>query len=96
MLQFILLRMLRIILKLWPAFLPIFVYLFWVFLVEKLLLQKIFLKKSEIKGEKLVGESSTEKRNPKIFSLKNHRFVLVVYASLILAILTLVRLGISG
>lgn len=81
--------MLKLLLKLWPSLIPIAVYIFWVFVVEKIL-QKIFKKKNVIEGEKIVGEKTTEIKKVGIFSLKNHCFVVILYMSLILAILTLI------
>ena len=88
--------MFKLLLKLWPALLPIVIYLFWVFVIEKLILQKIFCKKTDIEGEKLVGEGSTEIKKIKIFSLHNQRFVAVLYSSLVVAIVMLINLGLSS
>jgi len=86
--------MLRIILKLWPALLPVAIYCFWILVVRRFLLQKILRKKNEIKGEKLVGESSTSQEKPMAFSLQNRGFVAILYFSFVLAILLLIRLGV--
>jgi hypothetical protein len=86
--------MLRIILKLWPALLPVVIYCLWILVIKKLLLQKILRKKDEINGEKIVGEASTEQKKPKAFSLQNRSFVAILYFSLVLAILLLIRLGV--
>ena len=88
--------MFKLLLKLWPALLPILIYFFWVFVIEKLILQKIFCKKTNIEGEKLVGEGSTEIKKIKVFSLQNQSFVAVLYSSLILAIILLINLGLSS
>jgi hypothetical protein len=85
--------MLRIILKLWPALLPFVIYLLWILVIERFLIKKILRKKTDIDGEKVVGESSTDQKK-KPFSLQNRFFVGVLYASIILAILMLIRLGI--
>lgn len=85
--------MLRLLLKLWPALLPIVIYFLWVFVIEKFFLQKILRKKNDIEGEKLVGEGSTEIKKPPVFSLQNQQFVLVLYVSLIVAIGLLIDLG---
>ena len=87
--------MFKLLLKLWPALLPIVIYLFWVFVIEKLILQKIFCKKTDIEGEKLVGEGSTEIKKVKVFSLQSQRFVAVLYSSLVVAIALLINLGLS-
>ena len=88
--------MLKILLKLWPALLPIVIYLLWVFVIEKFFLQKFFCKKTDIEGEKLVGEGSTEIKKMKIFSLQNQHFIAVLYSSLIVAIALLINLGFSS
>jgi hypothetical protein len=77
--------LLKIFLKIWPSLIPITVYIFWVFVVEK-----IFKKKDVIEGKKIVGEKSTEIKRPSIFSLENRCFVVILYMSLISAILTLI------
>jgi hypothetical protein len=85
---------LKLLLKIWPALMPIMVYLFWVFVVEKIS-AKIFKKKDVIEGEKVVGEKSTSSGKVGIFSLQNRCFVTILYMSLILAILSLVAMGIG-
>jgi hypothetical protein len=87
--------MLKLLLKIWPAFTPIIVYIFWVYIIEGVVLKK-FLKKEEIiEGEKIVGEKTTQKPAEKVgkFSLKNRCFVTIVYMSLVLAILILIAMA---
>lgn len=86
--------MFRIVLKLWPALLPLIIYFLWVLVIERFLFKKFWRKKTEINGEKIVGEGSTIEEKSKPFSLHNQRFVVILYVSLILAILLLVKLGI--
>ena len=81
--------MLKLLLKIWPSLIPITVYIFWVLVIEKIL-QKIFKKKNVIDGEKIVGEKTTEIKKVGIFSLKNRCFVVILYMSFLLAILTLI------
>lgn len=85
--------MLKFLLKIYPAFLPIFVYIFWIYVVEGLILKALLKKEKIIEGEKIVGQKATEEKNhpPKIakFSLQNRCFVIILYMSFILAILTL-------
>jgi hypothetical protein len=88
--------MFKLLLMLWPALLPIIIYFFWVFVIEKLFLQNFFCKKTDIEGEKLVGEGSTEIKKIKVFSLQNQRFIAVLYSSLIVAIVLLINLGLSS
>jgi hypothetical protein len=83
--------MLKLLLKIWPAFIPIIVYIFWVYVVEGVVWKK-FLKKEEIiEGEKIVGEKTTQKAGK--FSLKNRCFVTIVYMTLVLAILILIAMA---
>lgn len=82
--------MLKFILKIWPALLPITLYILWVLVIEKFLIKKILRRKEYIEAEKVVGEKTTEFKPKKAFSLENKNFVIVLYASFILAILTLI------
>jgi hypothetical protein len=77
--------MIKFFLKIWPALIPIATYIFWVLVVER-----IFKKKNVIEGEKIVGEKTTEIKKVGIFSLKNRCFVVILYMSFLLAILTLI------
>ncbi len=87
--------MLKLLLKIWPAFIPIIVYIFWVYVVEGVVLKK----EKIIEGEKIVGEKTTQKpaENPAEkagkFSLKNRCFVTIVYMTLVLAILILIAMA---
>ncbi len=83
--------LLKFLLKIWPALLPITLYIFWIYIVERLILKKLLKKKTIIEGKfEVVGEKSTDTEKITRFSLKNRNFVIIIYASLILAILTLV------
>lgn len=79
--------MLKFLLKIWPAFLPITIYILWVLVIENILIKKILRRKDYIEGEKIVGEKSTNKKH---FSLQNRNFVATLYVSFIVAIITLV------
>ena len=90
--------MLKFLLKIYPAFLPILIYLFWIYVIERLILQRLLRKEKTIKGEKvakekIVGEKVSEglQEAEKLgkFSLQNRHFIAVLYASFILAIATL-------
>ena len=91
--------MLKFLLKIWPAFLPILVYIFWIYVIDNVLIKRILRSKKTIDGEfKIVGEKATESSEKKehsaenygCFSLKNNCFVIILYLSLSLAILTLI------
>ena len=91
--------LLKFLLKIWPSFLPILVYIFWVYVIDGYLVPKLLKKKTDIEGEKveekLVGEKSTEVKTPGKFSLQNRCFVIILYMTLILAILTLIATAFS-
>lgn len=86
--------MLKFLLKIWPAFLPIIIYILWIVVVENFLIKKIIRRKDYIDGEKVVGEKAT-KQEKKHFSLKNRNFVITLYASFFVAIITLISLAFS-
>lgn len=91
--------LLKLFLKIWPAFLPILVYIFWTYIVDALIVQYFLRKKKIIEDQKIVGEGATyEKSEEKVgrFSLKNRCFVIILYMSLILAILTLIVTAVSN
>lgn len=87
--------MLRFILKLWPALLPLALYLIWVYLIDRVLIQKILRKKNEIDGEKVVGEGSTAKFKENPFSLKNQKFLFCIYSAMIIAIILMIKIGVE-
>lgn len=87
--------MLKLLLKIWPALTPLLVYVFWVFVIDRFLLGKILKKKTQFEAEKIVGEKSTEIKKPGLFSLHNQCFVIILYLSLALAILTLIATAFS-
>jgi len=91
--------MFKFLLKIWPAFLPILAYIFWIYIVERMILSRLLQRKKIIDGEfQTVGEKSTEsgakdenkKQKANKFSLQNRQFVIALYISFILAILTLI------
>ncbi len=84
--------MLRGIFKLWPALLPIILYLLWVFLGKKLY-RKIFKKKDFIDADfKVVDDESSAKP----FSLGNKAFIIVLYTTLLLIIFSLIFLAMTN
>jgi hypothetical protein len=87
--------MLKLLLKIWPAFIPIIVYIFWVYIFEGVVLKKILKKEKVIEGKKVVGEKTTQNSIKKIgkFSLKNRCFVTIIYMTLVLAILILIAMA---
>ena len=86
--------MLRFLLKIWPAFVPIAIYLLWVFFIKKYFIKKPSKKKIIDAEFEVVGESP--KSEKKIISLENKFFIMVIYSSLILAIITLILTAFSA
>ncbi len=84
----------RFLLKIWPAFLPIIIYILWIIVIENFLIKKIIRRKDYIDGEKIVGEKKTAEKKPH-FSLKNRNFVITLYASFFIAIITLLSMAFS-
>lgn len=80
--------MLKFILKVWPAFLPITIYLIWVFLIKR------SRKKDYIDAEYKVVNEKSEKISA--FSLRNSAFVLALFSTLILIILSLIFIVITS
>ena len=85
----------KLITKLWPSLTPILLYIFWTYVVEKILLKKLLKKSNVIEGEKVVGEKSTVKDSPSTFSLQNRRFIIVLYSSFIIGIVSLIFFALS-
>ncbi len=89
--------MLKFLLKIWPALIPIAIYLLWVFVFEKL------VRRISNKGNKIInaeysvvdkdGDKSKMVQKNQKFSIKNPRFVFILYISLILAIISLISLA---
>lgn len=94
--------LLRLLLRLWPALTPVLIYVLWVLLVERIIIPKILKKSADdkskiIDGEyKVVGEKASQQAREGDFSLKNNRFLIALYASLILAIGSMIFFAISS
>lgn len=83
---------LKILLKIWPALLPIILYLFWVYVIDRIILKKL-RKAKIIEGEfEEVGQNKVT--NP--FSIKNRHFILIIYLSLILLIISFLFLAVRA
>lgn len=81
--------------KLWPALTPILFYIFWTYIVEGIIFKRLFKKSKTIEGTKIVGEKSTIKTSPPTFSFKNRKFLISLYASVIIAIISLIFFALS-
>lgn len=99
----------KILLKIWPALIPILTYLFWVLVVEKIVTRISARQKNFVRGQyKIVGQKSSSKpdspgydegtQQEKIgkFSLKNKSFITLLYVSFLLVIFSLIYKAISG
>jgi len=89
--------LMKILLKIWPALTPILIYAIYQLFLKKLL-NKIYKSKNNFNQsnstkiidaeiEEVVGQKNTETKNStNIFSLRNKNFIIILYLSLILAI----------
>ncbi len=81
---------LKILLKIWPALVPLILYLFWIYVIDRIILKK--LKKSKIINAEFEEVRQNKIINP--FSLKNYRFIFTIYLSLILLIISFLFLAV--
>ncbi len=93
---------LKLLLKIWPALIPILLYIFWI--IIKRMIKNHFRKKSYIEGEfmevKNYEKDMTSHKSRVItndnkqiigdFSLRNPKFIIIVYLSLSLIIISLI------
>lgn len=87
--------LIKFLLKIWPAFIPLMIYVFWVLVIDRIVIAKLIKKKTDIEGEKVVGEKTTKIIQPGMFSLQNRCFVIILYMSLALTILSLISFAFS-
>jgi hypothetical protein len=91
--------LIKILLKIWPALLPIALYIIWRLVIKKIIF-KIKERSKIINGEKIIGEKSSEKNEinnsgnlKKIFNFNDRNFIITLYISLILMIASLIFLA---
>ena len=91
--------LIKILLKIWPALLPIALYILWQIVIKKIIF-KIKERSKIINGEKIIGEKSSEKNEinnsvnlKKIFNFSDRNFIITLYISLILMIACLIFLA---
>jgi hypothetical protein len=91
--------LIKILLKIWPALLPIALYIIWRLVIKKIIF-KIKERSKIINGEKIIGEKSSEKNEinnsgnlKKIFNFSDKNFIITLYISLILMIACLIFLA---
>lgn len=99
--------MIRFLLKIWIAFVPIILYLFWIVIIQKVLNLLDSRKDKKIKnGYKIVGEKTTSAADTSAnknlreiisskFSLRNPPFVSILYISAFALIGSLIFLALS-
>jgi len=71
--------MLKILLKIWPALLPIIAYFIYLLIVRKMR-----------KKDYIDGDFKVENEKPAKFSLKNRFFLITLYATFLLIIFSLI------
>jgi hypothetical protein len=89
---------LKLLLKIWPSLIPIFSYIAWI--VIQNMVKNYFNRKNFIEGEFAeVGKNGKKKKsvnNIGHFSLKNPRFIFVIYLSLIFMIFSFLFFAIGS
>lgn len=76
--------------RIWPAFLPLIAYFIWVKVSEKM------RKKDYIDGEyKIVDENKASKEQIGAFSLKNSKFVYILFSTFLLIIFGLIFIALT-
>lgn len=91
---------LKILLKLWPALIPILLYLLWIWLSKKLNKKSYIeaefqeIKKDDKKSQETTQNSANYQKIGD-FSLKNTIFIAVIYSSLVITILSFLFFAIS-
>jgi hypothetical protein len=85
----------KIILKFWPALIPILLYL--IYFVVKIMIRKFkkpnFSDEKIIEGEKIINNDFKKNQNYKIFDFNNKKFLLTLYLTLIIVILCMIILA---
>lgn len=82
--------MLQLLLKLWPALIPIILYVLWILIKKS--------RQKPITEYEIVAEKSDKKITKTIsdFSLQNKHFIIVIYLTLIFGILAIVTMAINN
>jgi len=92
--------LLKIFLKIWPALVPIALFIIYKLFIVKLI-NRLKNKNKTIEGEKVVGDSKTTPQNSgpqtyssqKLFNLNDKNLIITLYLSLIIMILCLIILA---
>lgn len=87
--------LLKILLKIWPALIPIALFIIYKLIIVKLI-NRLKNKNKTIEGEKVIGNSSTEsqpKNSQKLFNLNDKNLIITLYLSVITMILCLIILA---
>ena len=87
--------LLKILIKIWPALIPIALFIIYKLIIVKLI-NRLKNKNKTIEGEKVIGNSSTEsqsKNSQKFFDLNDKNLIITLYLSVITMILCLIILA---
>ncbi|MFM7620716.1 MAG: hypothetical protein ACKO47_03835 [Alphaproteobacteria bacterium] len=87
--------LLKIFLKIWPALVPIVLFIIYKLFIVKLI-NRLKNKNKTIEGEKVVGDSKTtlQATSPqKLFNFNDKNLIITLYLSLIIMILCLIILA---
>lgn len=87
--------LLKIFLKIWPALIPIILFVIYKLIIVKLI-KRLKNKNKTIEGEKIIGNSTTNPQpnnSEKLFNLNDKNLIITLYLSLIIMILCLIILA---
>ena len=91
--------LIKILLKIWPALVPIILYLVWSLVIKKIIF-KLKQRNKIIEGEKIIGEKSSKDDNlhydfesKKLVNFNDRNFIIILYLSLIIMIACLIILA---
>ena len=93
----------KILLKIWPALVPIILYIIWKLIIKKIIF-KLMQKNVIIDGEKIIGEKSSKKTSEdsapqyeipskKLINFNDRNFIIILYLSLIIMIASMIILA---
>lgn len=86
--------LLKLLLKIWPALTPILLYIFWIF-IRKIIF-KLLNKKNYINANYSDLDNDNPKNTISPYSLRNKKFVFVIYLSLIFLIISFLSFALAG
>jgi hypothetical protein len=86
--------LLKLLIKIWPALTPIFLYIFWV--IIRRIIFKLLNKKNYINANYSDLDNDNPKNTISPYSLKNKQFIFVIYLSLIFLIISFLSFALTG